>query len=176
MRKRIGFFVLILLIVFGIVIFDQVTKKYAREYLKGHGLVRVVDTLVVLKYAENDGAFLGLGSGLVQPYKTLFLILFPVVVITGAVIYLFVGKELSVGRAICLSSIIGGGISNILDRIINNGYVTDFLNFGIGRFRTGILNFADMFITFGAIFLALSIYLSDTHVSRERDGGREEKN
>ncbi len=82
-------------------------------------------------------------------------------VIIGAIIYLIWGRNLSIFQEICLSSIIGGGISNVVDRIFNNGYVTDFLNFGIGRIRTGILNFADMFITFGAILFLLSIYWNE---------------
>ncbi|MDD4289005.1 MAG: signal peptidase II, partial [Atribacterota bacterium] len=32
----------------------------------------------------------------------------------------------------------------------------DFLNFGIGNLRTGILNIADMAITFGVILLIYS--------------------
>ena len=62
----------------------------------------------------------------------------------------------------CISTIIGGGISNIFDRILFSGFVTDFMNFGIGSLRTGILNFADMSITFGAILLIFVQYIKET--------------
>jgi len=61
-------------------------------------------------------------------------------------------------QIVCISTIIGGGISNIFDRILFGGFVTDFMNFGIGGLRTGILNFADMSITFGAILLIVVQY------------------
>ncbi len=161
MKRDRKILIMVILIVLGVVIFDQLSKAYAREHIKGNGVVKVVGSFVVLKYAENSGAFLGLGSDISQPYKIFLLVFFPIAVILGAIIYLVKGRNLSVFQVICLSSIIGGGISNILDRVFNNGYVTDFLNFGIGRLRTGILNFADMFITFGAILLLVSVYLGE---------------
>jgi signal peptidase II len=44
-------------------------------------------------------------------------------------------------------------LGNLIDRIVYKGIVIDFLNFGIGNLRTGILNIADMAITFGIILL-----------------------
>jgi signal peptidase II len=52
----------------------------------------------------------------------------------------------------------GGGISNLIDRLFYDGRVTDFLNIGIGSFRTGIFNLADMAILAGALLLILSRY------------------
>jgi signal peptidase II len=57
---------------------------------------------------------------------------------------------------LCL--IIGGGIGNIIDRIIY-GSVTDFLHFNFGIFQTGIVNAADMAITAGFVVLLLEMYL-----------------
>jgi len=34
-------------------------------------------------------------------------------------------------------------------------HVVDFINFGIGSLRTGILNVADMSVTFGVFFLVI---------------------
>ena len=61
-------------------------------------------------------------------------------------------KEIDIKKIILLVTIIGGGFGNIIDRIIYNFSVIDFLNFGIGSLRTGILNVADLSITFGAVF------------------------
>ena len=52
-------------------------------------------------------------------------------------------------------TIIGGGLGNLIDRLSNDFRVVDFINFGIGNVRTGILNVADMSVTFGVIFLAI---------------------
>ena len=54
-----------------------------------------------------------------------------------------------------LVTIIGGGLGNLIDRLSNNFRVVDFINFGIGNVRTGILNVADMSVTFGVIILAI---------------------
>ena len=48
-----------------------------------------------------------------------------------------------------------GGLSNLIDRLIYDGRVTDFLNVGIGSLRTGIFNLADMAILAGALLLVL---------------------
>jgi signal peptidase II len=60
------------------------------------------------------------------------------------------------------SFVIGGGIGNMIDRILH-GSVTDFLHLKIGSFQTGIFNMADVSIMIGMAFL---IY---TSLVRRRD-------
>ena len=48
---------------------------------------------------------------------------------------------------------VAGGMSNLIDRIAM-GSVIDFLNIGIGPFRTGIFNVADVAIMAGVALLA----------------------
>jgi signal peptidase II len=67
---------------------------------------------------------------------------------------LFAGR-LGFWRCIALALVAGGGISNLIDRLIYAGRVTDFLNVGIGAFRSGIFNLADMAILLGALLLIL---------------------
>ena len=47
--------------------------------------------------------------------------------------------------------IISGGLGNIIDRIQFDRHVTDFMNIGFRNFRSGIFNFADVYITIGVI-------------------------
>ena len=42
-------------------------------------------------------------------------------------------------------------MGNLIDRVVNNGLVIDFINLGVGPVRTGIFNVADIGVTFGAI-------------------------
>jgi signal peptidase II len=51
-----------------------------------------------------------------------------------------------------LSFIAGGALGNILDRF-NDGQVTDFLHLEILEFSFFVFNFADLFITVGAILI-----------------------
>jgi signal peptidase II len=82
---------------------------------------------------------------------------------TGAVAVLLLGlvgtslfaTRLRPWRFTALALVAGGGISNLIDRLLNDGRVTDFLNVGIGALRTGIFNVADMAILLGALLLIL---------------------
>jgi signal peptidase II len=58
-------------------------------------------------------------------------------------------------KVFSLAMIFSGGIGNIIDRILFDRHVTDFMNIGFGNIRTGIFNVADMCITAGAIGLLI---------------------
>ncbi len=133
---------------------DRITKLLAIEYLKDNRDYRFLWDTVVLTFMENKGAFLGAGSEFPEFLKLTLFIIFPLVVCLLGLLYcIFMEKDkISV---IIIVTIIAGGLANIQDRIFNDGKVTDFLNFGIGNLRTGVLNVADMSITFGAIALIL---------------------
>ena len=54
-------------------------------------------------------------------------------------------------QTIALALIAGGGVSNFIDRVLNNGCVVDFMHMdtGYGWLKTGIFNFADVAIMIG---------------------------
>ena len=161
MIKNIKVNLLIIAIIgvnFGV---DQYTKFLAVSYIKGKGIIRVIGDFFIMIYAENSGAFLGMGSNLPQPWRTYVLVLFPALAIIIASLYLIISKNISFRQSVVVACIIGGGIGNVYDRATHMGAVTDFLNFGIGNLRTGILNIADLSITFGAILLFIFQYLDD---------------
>lgn len=56
--------------------------------------------------------------------------------------------------ALALSSILGGAIGNVVDRL-QHGYVVDFLDFYWGASHFPAFNVADMAITIGAVLLIL---------------------
>ena len=57
---------------------------------------------------------------------------------------------------VALVLVLAGGIGNVIDRVLHNGLVTDFLNLGIGPVRTGIFNVADMVLVIGGLALLLT--------------------
>ena len=57
-------------------------------------------------------------------------------------------------RLLGAALIVSGGASNWIDRVAT-GSVIDFLNVGIGPFRTGIFNVADVAIVAGIALLLL---------------------
>jgi signal peptidase II len=140
---------------------DQATKIIAKNTLKNQGTIQVIDSLFILTYAENNGAFLNMGSQWLAPLKMVFLIYIPLAFLLGMIIYICIPGNLNNLQTICFACIAGGGMSNIFDRIFHNGLVSDFMNFGIGStFRTGILNCADLSVFFGAVILMISYLLS----------------
>jgi len=114
--------------------------------------INVLGDLFVLQYAENRGAFLSLGKGLSSGMWAALFAIIPTIFIFGFFIYLIKNRSLPLTETIIYSGIVAGGLGNLYDRI-RFGYVTDFMNFGIGDLRTGILNVADIPITMGIIYL-----------------------
>jgi signal peptidase II len=149
-RKK---FILISIITFAInYLIDLFTKLHAVANIKGKPPVYYLYDTIMIYYAENSGAFLSMGSDWPVFIKYLLLIILPIAVCLYGFYYCFF-KENSVVRLIFISSIVAGGLGNLIDRLFNDFKVVDFLNFGIGSIRTGILNVADLSVTFGVILL-----------------------
>ena len=62
-------------------------------------------------------------------------------------------NNFSLLKLLSFSLVIAGGLGNIIDRIVYDRHVTDFMNMGINNIRTGIFNVADVCITAGVIGL-----------------------
>lgn len=55
-----------------------------------------------------------------------------------------------------LTFILAGGAGNLIDRLICNGQVTDFLVLRCGAWHTGVFNIADMAVLFGVLLLMVT--------------------
>jgi signal peptidase II len=150
-KKRIF---ITLAVFFANILVDRLTKILATELLKGKRPAAYLKNLVVFYYAENNGAFLSLGAGWNIHFKYFVFIIIPIGFCAAILVYLMVREKETI-RIILLSSIAGGGIGNLIDRLFNEFRVVDFLNFGIGNIRTGILNVADLSVTFGVVILVI---------------------
>src|SRR5207248_4291801 len=86
----------------------------------------------------------------------------PLLLLTGLFIYsLRNAGTMKPFQLLCFCLIFAGGIGNIIDRILFDRHVTDFLNVGVGNIRTGIFNFADLCVTTGVIALLISRFISE---------------
>jgi signal peptidase II len=126
---------------------DQVSKHFASTHLMGARPQSFLADTIRLQYAENRGAFLSLGSGLPAWVFTV-----PTVLIVAACVFAVLRTDWPKASLAGLALLIGGGLSNLLDRF-GRGSVVDFLNIGIGSLRTGIFNVADMAIMCGIALL-----------------------
>jgi len=57
-----------------------------------------------------------------------------------------------------LALVVGGAVGNLLDRLISNRGVVDFLDLGVGSTRFFVCNLADAGITVGAGLLVFSLW------------------
>ncbi len=160
----------ILMILAGTVISDQVTKKIAQEYLQNSKTISFFHNLFVLTYAENTGGFLGMGATVNEEVRFWIFSVAVSLFLLAMFFYLIFSKTFSIRQTLMLAMVLGGGIGNLIDRLMYNGRVIDFMNFGIGPLRTGILNMADIYITFGAIFLFLFIISDGKKIQKEKTG------
>jgi signal peptidase II len=148
MVSRLGVRLVLLLAMACTIGCDRVTKHVASTTLAGApGRSFFADTLR-LEYAENTGAFLGLGAAWPPHVR---LTVFALAALVGLALIVRIGRRLRhVPPALVgLALIAAGTLSNLADRIAY-GSVVDFLNVGIGALRTGIFNVADVAIFGGA--------------------------
>ncbi len=134
---------------------DQVSKSAARALLHAGVTESLFADSLRLELTENPGSFLSLGASLPQQLRFTLFTAAVAVILAGLVCAALFARRLSTGRFVALALLAGGGISNLIDRLLNEGRVTDFLNVGIGTLRTGIFNPADMAILAGALLLVL---------------------
>ena len=133
------FFCLLVLIVF---VSDRITKIFVASKFQLNYSVPIINKIFHYTYIHNYGV----GFGLLQnkqiiPITISFLVI-------GLMIYYYKRYSDKLLLIISLSLILGGTISNLVDRL-QYGYVIDFIDFRIWP----IFNIADSAITIGAIIL-----------------------
>jgi signal peptidase II len=153
MMKRL---LLVLTVLLSCVGCDQGTKMAAKAYLPEAERIVLLGGTLRLEMARNYGAFLSLGETLPDTSRAVVLTAGVAIVLASLLAYCLWSASTNPFVVPALALVVGGGLSNLLDRLVYGGYVLDFLNIGIGPVRTGIFNVADMFIMAGAIGLALS--------------------
>ncbi|MFA6163108.1 MAG: signal peptidase II [Methylobacter sp.] len=146
-------FVLIFIVLVSCVSCDQTTKTLAQSFLSEREVWSFLGDTVRLQLAHNHGAFLGLGASLPTDWREG---LFSVGV--GGMLLFLLGlalfsKSTSSLVLLAFALMFAGGVGNLMDRLMYNGYVVDFINIGVGSLRTGIFNVADIAVTAGVFML-----------------------
>jgi len=152
----------ILLLVFSsltLISWDRATKELAKEHLANKTPLSYFHNTIRLEYVENTGAALNLGDSLPKNASFWLLSVIPFIFLSGLFYYgIKRSKELSVSKMMAIALIFSGGIGNIIDRVLHDRHVSDFMNIGINNFRTGIFNLADVCVTTGVIMFAILNY------------------
>ncbi len=156
----------VLSVLIVLVALDQWTKHLAVKHLKHIAPINYVDGMFQLLYAENPGAFLGMGGNMSS--TTRFVIFGLFVAIGLAIMFWSILKnKISDKETLAYSFILAGGIGNVIDRLTHdNGHVIDFMFIDL-KFadlaRTGVFNIADMAIVIGVILLLFQTKKTTIH-------------
>lgn len=176
------------ILMFVLICFDQITKYFVLENLKGRASVPIIKDVFELTFVSNEGIAWGMFSGRIN-----IVVLFTTIITIG-LIYLFTkigllsvyyqGKKendltfnsASDGRVksmdqkikrlnilqIVIVVMFSGALGNLIDRI-TLGYVVDFFNFKLINFP--VFNVADIFITVSlAVFIIFYLVLLDDDI------------
>ena len=127
---------------------DQVSKSIVRKNIHDNQYIELIRHHFIITKVENTGAFLSLGSTLPPALKNILLLGLPLFVLTLMFALLFIKTKLDKIVVLGLTFIIGGGIGNMIDRMMY-GSVTDFLHIDLDFVRTGIFNLADVSVMMG---------------------------
>lgn len=154
--------ILILIILVTTIGCDQISKYIVREKLEYNIQSSLVGNIVTLTRVENTGAFLSLGDHLPRFVYKFLMIILPLLVLGYGLYYLLTNDSLSKLLTAGIALIVGGGLGNIIDRILY-GSVTDFLYFDFGLFHTGVVNLADITLTTGFFILMYEFLITKRH-------------
>lgn len=135
---------------------DFTSKKIAKVELKGKTIQSYLGGNLKLFYTENSAGMLGLGNSLSDGMKYLVFVIFTSLILVVLFIYVIIKNEVNKWKLVSFILFLSGGFGNLLDRILNNGKVTDFILVEFSSLHTGIFNIADFYVTIGLIILIFS--------------------
>lgn len=145
-RTRITLFLVMAAVA---VILDQIVKAWVRSALPKTGdAAPFIPGVLRLLHVENTGAAFSMGEG-----KGFFFVAIAIAIFILALLAVW-KEELSVPFALALGAVAGGGIGNMIDRLIQ-GSVTDF--FATQFMEFPVFNVADIFVTLGVICVLICL-------------------
>lgn len=160
MKKNNNIFIYYLL-VFIIVLFDQVSKWLIRFNFTVGSSVVILKKILSFTYLQNTGVSFGLFKG----YNWIFTI---VLVFAFALFAYYFYKEKS--YRLFYGIICSGILGNLIDRI-NLGYVVDFIDFHYWP----VFNIADSAISIGIILLIIKSIKDDLKVNKKHIKSKKSK-
>jgi len=132
---------------------DQATKHVATRSLRGEPVRSYFADTLRLQYVQNPGGFLGLGGHLSPRARYWMFTLVNATFLAAVAVLLVTQWSMHWPKFLMLLFLLAGGIGNLIDRVAQDGVVTDFLNLGVGPVRTGVFNVADVAVTGSAMVL-----------------------
>ena len=163
--KKVNRLLILFFVLISCVGCDQATKFVARQTLATAPVQEYAGGLFRLVYAENPGAFLSLGATLPATTRFWIFVVMAALLLTGVGIFALRSlQQTPLPVIVAIALVIGGGLGNLIDRIVHDGRVVDFMQVGFPWLRTGVFNVADM-----AIMTGVGLILLTTVRSRQEE-------
>jgi len=162
-KSTFGKYVFLFGIAGTLVVLDQWTKSLVRNNLAlGEtwlpGWLAWLSPFARIVHWYNTGA----AFGMFQQGSSIFMVL--AIIVICAIIYYFPRVELhDWSLRVAMSMQLAGASGNLLDRILRDGKVTDFIS--VGTFP--VFNVADASISVGTAILLLGVYLQERAMKKE---------
>ena len=137
---------ILFIIIVAILLIDQITKVIVLNVISNSKII--IPKLLEIEIIKNIGIAFGLNNG---NLKNIFITIIILTMIINFIIKQ--NKNIDRNTMIALSLILGGGISNLIDRIFRGG-VIDFIK--VSTFP--IFNIADISIVIGWILLIICVF------------------
>jgi signal peptidase II len=139
---------------------DQATKVMVVGSIPEHAVIPIIPHFFNLTHVKNAGAAFGMFSDTPSPMKTAILIVVSAALLTVVLTFAWRSPRLHWEAGVGLALILGGALSNLLDRV-RLGRVVDFLDFYIRGYHWYTFNLADSAIVVGAFFLIIQVVFAD---------------
>jgi signal peptidase II len=147
---------------------DQLTKHMVMASWQVGDSTPVIPGFFSLTYLRNRGGAFGLFAGLPETWRVAFFVVFALATVAALVWMLRSTPREDVAQRLALTSVIGGAVGNLWDRILY-GEVVDFLDVYVSDWHWPAFNVADSFITCGVVLLLVSSMMAP-HGDRQREG------
>ena len=145
---------------------DQATKQSAQKELINKAKTEIAG-FINLQYVENDGGMLSLAKDFPREIKFIVFILIVSIFLLILFFYIIKQDHEDIIKQSALVLILSGGIGNLIDRVMNDGKVIDFIRLRIPLIEYGIFNIADFYVTLGLLILLISVLLKKKQIILE---------
>ncbi len=136
------------LIAAAVIVFDRVVKKLVVSNMVPWETIPVIEDIFHFTYVQNRGAAFSMWQG-----QWIILIGFPLAAIAVGLILIYLKRnKWDKLMLTSVAMICGGGLGNLIDRIIL-GYVVDLFDFRVFP----VFNIADIFICVGCGLMILDV-------------------
>ncbi len=157
------------LLFFILILIDQLTKLFADVYFTATGApnqITIIDGWLWLRITYNRGISYGIG-GNASPALKIAVIAVTAVMMAGISVWYFKLDKKRRFMRTALVFVVAGGVGNLIDRLYYRVWDSASAPLGVrdmvdlSRFGFAVCNFADFFITAGAVMLVLSLLFFD---------------